>query len=41
MIYEMSEKEIYIERYYDQYLFTRQWERLTEGMRDKVDNLIS
>lgn len=41
MIYEMSEKEIYIERYYDQYLFTRQWERLTEGMRGKVDNLIS
>lgn len=40
MIYEMSEKEIYIERYYDQYLFTRQWERLTEGMRNKVDNLV-
>ncbi len=43
MIMYLSEREIYIERYYDQYLFTREWERSTEGMRQALaaDNLMS
>jgi len=40
IVKEMSAKEIYIERYYDHYLFTRTLERYTEGMRKNfTDNL--
>ncbi len=43
MVFYMSEKEVFIEPYYDQYLFSRECERICEGMRHKIvtDNLIS
>jgi len=43
MMLALSEKEIYIERWYDHYLFCRAWERLTEGMRAKFtdDNIVT
>ena len=33
----LSEKEIYIERYFDFFMFVRQWEALTDGLREQLE----
>jgi len=38
LIQMMSEKEIYIERYYDHYLFTRTWEGMAQRKEVLLDN---